>query len=242
MSISLIKEREKKVGISLKKRTNRIIQAEEVNLILDVSGSMDSAFHSGKVQEIVYRILPIATKLAVKQRLNVWIFSSSCKKLVPVDLTNYTTYVKDEIIHKGLLGGGTNYAPVIQCILDEYLNPPVGLWERIKRFFRWSKAPERAKLPVLNIMITDGNNDDKYRTEDVIIQASEHGLFWQFCGTYSRSFPFLERLDTLSQRRIDNANFFQVNDIADISDEELYDRLLGEFPSWIDIALREGIL
>jgi hypothetical protein len=43
-------------------------------------------------------------------------------------------------------------------------------------------------------------------------------------------------------RVLDNVNFFQVNDISNISDEELYDRLLKEFPSWIDKAYEGGIL
>ena len=39
-----------------------------------------------------------------------------------------------------------------------------------------------------------------------------------------------------------NANFFHVNDIASISDDELYNRLLDEFPSWLKEARRNDIL
>ena len=39
-----------------------------------------------------------------------------------------------------------------------------------------------------------------------------------------------------------NANFFHVNDIASISDDELYNRLLDEFPSWLKEVRRNDIL
>ena len=43
-------------------------------------------------------------------------------------------------------------------------------------------------------------------------------------------------------RYVDNANFFQLNDIMSISDSELYERLLNEFPEWLKEAKQKGIL
>jgi hypothetical protein len=43
-------------------------------------------------------------------------------------------------------------------------------------------------------------------------------------------------------RFIDNANFFHIKDIEKISDEELYNNLLNEFPEWLAIAKTKGIL
>ncbi len=40
-------------------------------------------------------------------------------------------------------------------------------------------------------------------------------------------------------RFIDNANFFHIEDIEKISDEELYNNLLNEFPSWLIEAQRK---
>lgn len=34
-------------------------------------------------------------------------------------------------------------------------------------------------------------------------------------------------------RYIDNANFFSVSDINSMSDDDLYDKLFAEFPSWL---------
>jgi hypothetical protein len=43
-------------------------------------------------------------------------------------------------------------------------------------------------------------------------------------------------------RFIDNANFFHIKDIEKISDEELYNQLLNEFPEWINEAKEKGVL
>jgi hypothetical protein len=41
---------------------------------------------------------------------------------------------------------------------------------------------------------------------------------------------------------VDNVGFFQVDDFDKVSDTELYDRLLGEFPQWLAAARARGIV
>ena len=53
-------------------------------------------------------------------------------------------------------------------------------------------------------------------------------------------FDFLQKLDDLSGRVIDNADFFHLNDLASISDEQLYDRLLTEFLGWLKQEKEKG--
>ncbi len=52
----------------------------------------------------------------------------------------------------------------------------------------------------------------------------------------------MHKLDELSGRLIDNAGFMHVNDLDEIEDAELYDRLLNEFPHWLAKAREKGIL
>ena len=49
-------------------------------------------------------------------------------------------------------------------------------------------------------------------------------------------------VDSLPGRRVDNVGFFAVDDIDLVSDPDLYDRLLTEFPSWLAAARQAGIL
>jgi predicted metal-dependent peptidase len=221
MSINLIKEREEKVKICLKKKfkpeTNIIAK---VNLILDVSGSMHNRYISGKMQDVVERIYPLASVFDDDKELDMYIFNYNYSRLEPVKLDNYEGYVKSKIVDTGYVKGGTSYSPVIEAILNQHKN---------------------TTIPVFNIFITDGDNTDKHETEIILKQSSNQKIFWQFIGIGSEEFDFLKKLDNMSGRINDNADFFNVNDLSNMSDEELYNDLLNEFPSFLENFKEEKI-
>ena len=121
--------------------------------------------------------------------------------------------------------GGTNYAPVMRDVLNKY-----------------TKEDPSDTVPTLVLFLTDGDNFDKKQTEEVIKKASKYPIFWQFVGLGNSRYSFLESLDEMEGRYIDNANFFAVNNINKISDDELYSKLLNEYPSWIKEAREKNIL
>jgi hypothetical protein len=218
MSIDLIKKREEIVKVCLTKHFKPDTKKEAiVNFIIDVSGSMHSRFQNKEVQNIVERMYPIASVFnkaeGRKQELGSYIFSDKFKKLVPVTIKNYEGYVQTEIIDKNLVGGGTDYAPSIEYIVDKY---------------------KGTNIPVYNIFITDGANSDPNATKKVLLESSGERIFWSFVGIGRSTFSFLEALDKLTGRVNDNASFFAINDLADIDDEELYNRLFSEFPSFVE--------
>lgn len=57
----------------------------------------------------------------------------------------------------------------------------------------------------------------------------------------ARNDGILENLDDFTDRRVDNTNFFPIDDFAKMSDEKLYDLLLEEFNDWHQAARKEGI-
>ena len=81
-------------------------------------------------------------------------------------------------------------------------------------------------------------------------------IFWQFMGVgkgrksknkllaafQDSDFPFLESLDELPGRLIDNANYFAVHSPDEHSDAALYDLLMTEYPGWLTLASRHGLL
>ena len=77
--------------------------------------------------------------------------------------------------------------------------------------------------------------------EQLLRSSSALPVFWQFVGVGQASYGVLERLDTLTGRTVDNAGFFAVDDLDEIQDEQLYSRLLGEFPAWLRSAATAGI-
>lgn len=76
----------------------------------------------------------------------------------------------------------------------------------------------------------------------MITDAARLPLFWQFIGIGRENYGILEKLDTMEGRVVDNANFFTLDDIDQITDEQLYERLLNEFLQWLEEAKLKNIL
>ncbi|MBP1308819.1 hypothetical protein JOD82_001839 [Paenibacillus sp. 1182] len=197
-----------------------------VGIVLDQSGSMSSLYRNGTVQSVVERLLPVALRLDDNGELDVWLFADRSKRLNPVSDRDFYQYVDREIMSKreNQIWGGTSYAPVMRDVYQKYV------------------VEEPSNVPTFITFITDGNNSDEAATVKLMKELSNHGIFWQFIGIGHEQFSFLQKLDELTGRVIDNANFFKLNDINQISDEELYSRLMNEYPDWERIARQQGIL
>jgi hypothetical protein len=103
--------------------------------------------------------------------------------------------------------------------------------------------------PALVIFQTDGGPVNKLAAEKYLCKAARLPLFWQFIGfgdPHSKQFDYLRRLDELAvpvKRVIDNAGFFHAGENpTEVSDADLYDRLVGEFPKWLAAARAQGIV
>jgi len=92
------------------------------------------------------------------------------------------------------------------------------------------------------VFLSDGGVIDEQGIKKAMVDAAKYPIFWQFVGLAGSSYGILERLDTMSGRLVDNADFFHVDDLGKITDEQLYERLLNEFPSWLKAARLKGIL
>lgn len=203
-----------------KKELNNL--TSRVALVLDFSGSMGELYRNGTVQDVVERIFPLALQFDDNGELDLWIFENGFKRLDSVNMSNIYGYI--DKIYKKYNMGGTCYAPVMKDVTKKYLKE------------------ESSKLPNYVIFITDGDNSDRTKTEELIKDISSEPIFWQFVGIGYESFDTLERLDKMNGRVVDNANFFEIEDINSISDKELYNKLLNEYPNWLKVAREKNIL
>lgn len=195
-----------------------------VCMVMDFSGSMEGLYENGKVQEVIERLLPVAMQFDDNGVMEAWIFSDDSWRITDISLANYYNYIKNERLEERYDMGGTRYAPVIQDVCKKYIEE------------------EPADIPTLVLFITDGDNSDKDTTTRIITKASHYPIFWQFVGIGRSKFSYLEELDEMEGRFIDNANFFSVNDLTNMSDTDLYNKLLGEYPNWITKAKYKGLL
>lgn len=212
--VNLAKEEVKKVCLTKKPLMN--LKAK-VALVLDYSGSMSWLYNNGTVQRVVEQMLPLAMNFDDDGSMECWLFHNGCKRLKDVNLKNLDGYIKRETRGKDM--GGTNYSPVMKEVINFY---------------------KGERLPVYVIFITDGDNfdSDKPETTATITEAAKKPIFWQFVGLGNSGFSYLEKLDDMEGRFVDNADFFSVNRAEDIT----YQDLLEEFPGWLSDAKVQEML
>jgi len=92
------------------------------------------------------------------------------------------------------------------------------------------------------IFISDGGVQANKEIERLIVDASKLPIFWQFIGLGGSNYGILERLDAMPGRVVDNCNFFALDDIHSVGEQELYERLLTEFPQWLKDAREKRIV
>ncbi|WP_314163568.1 VWA domain-containing protein [Lachnoanaerobaculum gingivalis] len=204
------------------KKKNLETTVARVGLVLDISGSMVPRFKNGTVQSIVNKTLPLAVQFDDDGELDFWFYGTTARKMNSVNLKNYTTAVPEDWKHLMLDLGGRNNEPIVmRMVVDEYKD---------------------TKIPAYVLFITDGGVNQKREIQNIITEASHLPIFWQFVGVGGKNYGILEKLDTMSGRYVDNAGFFALDDFKKVSNEELYARLLEEFPSWLEEIKRKGMI
>lgn len=214
--VSLIKQ----AAVSLEKRG--LAEARyRVKLVLDISASMTGEFRSGAVNELVRRALALATRLDDDGQVDVYLFGLQAQRRGKVSLDNVGNFVPGL---KFGFEGGTNYVPVMKMVRDD------------------SRA-EQSTDPVLVLFITDGATSNRKAAEREMLDASSEPIFWKFMGIEAGrvDFEFLERLDDMPGRVVDNADFFKVKSPIDLPDAELFELLVNELDSWDRDSRKAGL-
>ncbi|HHB2481405.1 TPA: VWA domain-containing protein [Bacillus cereus] len=207
----------------------------------DISISMDTLYDNGTMQELNDRLLSIGMNLDIDKSIDVFAFGRGSHAIGSVTEGNHRGFIDNVLLQKVSLEGSTYYAGVMDKIVKKY-GQPVQKQGLFSRLMGSKSTTEKPTVPTLVFFVTDGDNFDKAEAEKIIRESSNQAIFWQFIGVGRAEFKFLKKLDDMSGRFLDNANFFHVNDLRKISDEEFMDRVLNEFPQWIKEARAKGVL
>ena len=193
-----------------------------VALVLDISASMTDRYQDGTVQEIVNKTLPLAVQFDDDGQLDFWIFAKKPKRMDPVTMSNYDSSVPvnwHDVMKE--LKYSNNEPAVMELVIKEYKN---------------------TTLPAYVLFITDGDVMLEGPITKLITKSSKLPIFWQFVGVGGYKYGVLEHLDSMEGRYVDNANFFALDDFKSVSNQELYSRLLNEFPSWLNAIRQNGMI
>ncbi|MHA6765635.1 vWA domain-containing protein [Streptacidiphilus sp. PAMC 29251] len=229
------------VRVNLAKRGAAGVRAR-VALVLDRSGSMRPLYQVGTVGRLVERMAPIAAVVDDDSSLDAWIFADRCARLPTLTIPELAGWIERHVY----IRSGQRQLPELpdgRSRVPDYLvdvfggnNEPLVIRDILAYY------AERPGDPVLVLFFSDGGINRSRQIQNLLTEAAGKPLFWQFIGLGTSDYGILERFDTLPGRVVDNAGFFQVDDIDRITDAELYDRLLSEFPQWLTEARRLGIV
>lgn len=191
-----------------------------VYLVLDHSGSMHGHYQSGAVQHLAEQALGLSANLDDDGSVPLVYFGSRVDQSENAGLDRYAGIIDRTHVH--VAWGRTDYAKAITYVVNEHLE--------------WGGTD-----PGLVIFQTDGDPDDTNTAEAALRWASQSPVFFAFVG-FGDKISFLQRLDNLSGRAVDNASFFHAADPLTTSDADLYDGITAQYGAWLTAARAAGII
>lgn len=217
-------------------------QTAKVALVLDYSGSMRNQYKSGAMQRLAEKVLALATQFDDDGAIDFFVFDSQAAYLGEISLDDFSDGIAR--LTKGRRMGTTNYAQAFLAVRDHFGFKPAapvrkGLFGR-----KTQPAPNAgpANEPVYALFLTDGAPDSKAAAVAALTEVSSAPIFWKFLSIGSEEMAFLQKLDDLSERFVDNADYKPLGDVDTLSDTQLFAALLDEFPGWVKEVRAKGLI
>ncbi|MFI9100793.1 VWA domain-containing protein [Streptomyces fildesensis] len=235
--------RKQQVAVSLRKHGAEGVVARVV-LVLDASGSMAGLYSRGTVHSVVERMAAVAAQVDDDGEMQAWTFASQPARLPDLTVGDLPDWLELHVRVGQISLFGRKKPPKgqrpgqVDMRVVGIQNEEQKVIAEVRRFVRDNPA----QAPTLVLFFSDGGVYRNAEIEQELRAAVEEPVFWQFVGLGRANFGVLEQFDNMPGRRVDNVGFFAVDDIDKVSDAELYDRLLQEFPSWLKAARSAGIL
>lgn len=227
-------------------------QRAKVALVMDNSGSMARTYKSGAMQRLAERVLAVATGLDDDGNIDYFVFDTNAAYLGEISLDDYVGAV--DRLRGNRHMGTTDYAGAFYSVRDHFgFAPPVpvtppakkGLFGGFKKELAPTVAPAQtspADVPVFAVFLTDGGPNSQAQAVKALTEVSTAPIFWKFLSIGKEDMAFLQKLDDLTDRFVDNADYKHIGDVDALTDKELFKALLDEYPTWLKEVRAKGIL
>jgi hypothetical protein len=187
---------------------------------------------------LIRRFLGLGALVNGENGIDVFLFGAKAYPFGMLQRENYPVFVRD-LLHRHKLESGTSYGKAMQMVRKRYHD-----------------APESENIPLYVLFVTDGDASDGKLAAQEMMDSSREAIFWQFlalgdCRTEKRgffkkllstNFDFLERLQQIRNRFVDNAGVCIVPDPATPSDEDFFQLLMSAYPTWLKAARAKNVL
>lgn len=253
MAISLAKvEQEAPALLNMAKQSRVSLEKNNLNgvtakvvLVLDHSGSQKGRYQSGSMQRLAERALAIATSFDDDGNIDLFFFDTHADYMGEISLSNYQGSI--DRLRAGRHMGTTAYDKAFYAVRDHFGFEPVSVAPEKSLFGFKKKSVEHSvassDVPVYAIFLTDGAPNSKPDAVRALTEVSYAPIFWKFLSIGKDNMEFLQKLDDLDNRYIDNADYQHLGlDVDSVSDEELFDLMLVEFKEWLVEAKQKNLL
>jgi len=250
MAISLDKiEAQAPALLSLAKKASNSLasygltgQKAKVALVLDYSGSMSNEYRSGRMQKLAEKVLALATQLDDDGAIDFFVFDTHAGYLGEISLDTYKDSISAKT--KGRHMGTTNYAEAFLAVRDHFGFAPTvekrGLFGKTKVVPSPNAGP--ADEPVYALFLTDGAPDSKADAVKALTEVSTAPIFWKFLSIGAEPIAFLQKLDDLDARFVDNADYQPIGSVDSVGDDSLFALLMEEYPTWLAEVRAKGLI
>ena len=252
----------KRAAISLEKRGLGEHTAR-VALCLDISGSMSGLYRSGKVQGLVERVLALGLRFDDNAEVDVFLFGARAHEGGTVGLDSYQGWTT-RMLSQTQLEGGTDYAKAMKLIRQEYFGTSElryqPLFDQQPVYVMFVTDGRTSSEQETRDQVTASSYEPLFwqfmglgrspKSVDAGAAAAapqppvKQGLFARKLQAMAANvsvttFNFLEEM---AGRHTDNASFFSVQDPANLTDEQLFELMMAEYPNWLTRARSRGLL
>jgi hypothetical protein len=245
--VSLVKGAKQAATVSLEKAGFTTGLTAEVAMVFDFSQSMEwdpfPRYSRGEVQAAAERVLALACQFDDDGSVPTFFFHNDAWHAGDMTLSNYQGFIDNAI--RGKRMGGTSYQAAIDEVLTYYTLSRSGGGTRRRGLFGGGRSQSETpstvhrQYPIYVAFFTDGEPQDPEPSEQAIREAASLPVFWQFIGL-GQEFSFLEKMDDMGGREVDNADFFSANRLDQMGDEALFANLCDEFPGWVKTVQGKG--
>jgi hypothetical protein len=211
-----------------------------VLVTIDKSGSTQNLYATGVIQKVTDLAVAAGLVFDDDGDVPVSFFQSRIDETDVITLANATNYIANK---RPRVGGGTSYIAALKWIIEEAGYGNVNLGGGM--FHKAQEAKATAEYPTFAIFITDGEPSDPHdEIEKLLTRMSQLPIFVLFLGVTdddSVAFSFLNSLDEMEGRFIDNAGFFDSREAS--NQQEMLKGLLDEFSkAYYPNARKQGLI